>query len=79
VPVYDNAHIPFYICMMLWEHPDIFSKAACVSPALKVSHIDYTKTVREKALPSVPLLIYIDNGNDGLESWRYLELFWGIQ
>jgi predicted alpha/beta superfamily hydrolase len=56
------------ICFMLaWEYSNIFSKAICMSPAFKIQHIDYVKTVlnsKEKR----NVFFYIDNGGIGLES-----------
>ena len=32
---------------MIWEHSDVFSKAACLSPAFKIGNIDYVAPVRD--------------------------------
>ncbi len=50
---------------LAWEYPDVFSKAYCLSPALKVQNIDYVKNVREGGKPDV--VFYLDNGGIGLE------------
>lgn len=50
-----------------WEHPDIFSKAACLSPAFKISDIDFVKTVKDYTGLKKPIKFYIDNGDIGLE------------
>ncbi|MBN1650757.1 MAG: hypothetical protein JW857_05485 [Bacteroidales bacterium] len=50
---------------MAWEYPEVFSKAFCLSPALKVRNIDYVKNVREGGKPDV--VFYLDNGGVGLE------------
>jgi len=50
-----------------WEHPDIFSKAACLSPAFKISDIDFVKTVKAYTGLKKPIKFYIDNGDIGLE------------
>lgn len=53
--------------MLAWEYPTVFSKAICMSPAFKIMHIDYVKTILEsKAKKDV--FFYIDNGGIGLES-----------
>lgn len=53
--------------MMIWEYPDIFSKGACVSPALKISNIDYVSKVKNYSGLKKPINIYIDNGGVGIE------------
>jgi len=50
-----------------WEYPDVFSKAACFSPAFLFSNFDYTKVVKEDKSSKKQLLIYIDNGGVGLD------------
>lgn len=60
--------------MLLWEYPDIFSKAVCMSTAFKISFIDYVKFVDESTEGKRNIFIYIDNGGTGLE----LELQPGI-
>jgi len=53
--------------MLLWEHSEVFSKAACFSPAFKTDYVDYASHVR-KTNTSYPILsLYIDNGGVGLE------------
>ena len=57
--------------MLVWEHPDIFSKAICMSPAFKsLSPVgwDYTQVVRTSNRPKLPIFLYIDNGGIGLDS-----------
>ncbi len=53
--------------MLLWEYPEIFSGAICVSPALKINKIDYVDNVLEYSGVKKPIKIYIDNGGIGLE------------
>jgi predicted alpha/beta superfamily hydrolase len=53
--------------MLLWEYPQIFSKAACFSPALKVGALDYVSRVRQDGKQKMPVKIYLDNGGVGLE------------
>lgn len=53
--------------MMLWEYPDIFSKGACVSPAFKISNIDFVSDVKNYSGLKKPVKIYIDNGGLGID------------
>lgn len=53
--------------MLAWEYPDVFSKAICMSPAFKIMHIDYVKTVLESK-EKKNVFFYIDNGGIGLET-----------
>jgi predicted alpha/beta superfamily hydrolase len=50
-----------------WEYPNVFSKAACFSPAFQLRDIDYTKVVQEDKSSKKNILLYIDNGGVGLE------------
>ncbi|MGE5401243.1 MAG: alpha/beta hydrolase-fold protein [Ignavibacteriales bacterium] len=53
--------------MLAWEHTDVFSKAACLSPAFRIGELNYLPYIsgfRGKK----PVSIYIDNGGLGLES-----------
>ena len=58
--------------MIVWEHPEIFSKAICMSPAFKspsslTMNFDYVKVVKgSKKRDNV--FFYVDNGGVGLES-----------
>jgi predicted alpha/beta superfamily hydrolase len=54
--------------MMLWEYSDIFSKAACFSPAFKVDRFDFVKNVKNFNGKKKVVKIYIDNGGVGLEA-----------
>jgi hypothetical protein len=53
--------------MLLWEHHDIFSKAACLSPVFKNDSlkIDYVQTITTSNEIKRPIQIYIDNGTTG--------------
>lgn len=53
--------------MLAWENPKIFSKAICMSPAFKISSIDYVDDVEDYEGPKKPLTFYIDNGGKELE------------
>lgn len=54
--------------MLVWEHPDVFSRAACLSPAFKIHHIDYVTNVLASPDDSHSRLFYIDNGTVDLEA-----------
>lgn len=54
--------------MLIWQYPEIFSKAICVSPAFKIGDINYVTTVKNYQDEQKPIKIYIDNGEVGLES-----------
>jgi predicted alpha/beta superfamily hydrolase len=53
--------------IITWQYWDVFSKAACLSPAFKVSEFDYVSTVKEDQMAKKPVKFYIDNGGVGLE------------
>lgn len=58
--------------MIVWQHPEIFSKAICMSPAFKNTpsssmNFDYVKVVAESKKRE-NVFFYIDNGGVGLES-----------
>jgi predicted alpha/beta superfamily hydrolase len=54
------------ICV--WNYPNVFSKAACFSPAFLFRDFDYTKVIQDDKSQKKNLLIYIDNGGIGLET-----------
>lgn len=54
--------------MLAWEHPQVFSKAICMSPAFKIMHIDYVKDVQAYTGKKKKLKFYIDNGGIDLEA-----------
>jgi len=58
--------------MIVWEHPDVFSKAICMSPAFKspssiATKWDYVKMVAGSKKRD-HVFFYVDNGGVGLES-----------
>lgn len=53
--------------MAAWERPDIFSKAACLSPAFKIRNYDFVDNVQSYAGDKKKIQLYIDNGGVGLE------------
>lgn len=54
--------------MLLWENPEVFSKAICMSPAFKIARLDYVKTVRRSRSVPQKIRLYIDNGGLDLEA-----------
>jgi len=54
--------------ILLWENPDVFSRAICMSPAFRIDTLDYVQDVKIQRgkLPAVQ--IYIDNGGIDLEN-----------
>ena len=57
-----------FALMCAWEHPEVFSKAACFSPAFKIGNIDYVKNVAADTGPKKDITFYIDNGDTGLDA-----------
>jgi predicted alpha/beta superfamily hydrolase len=53
--------------ILLWEYPEVFSKAACVSPAFKIDRYDYVTEIKNYSGEKKPVKIYIDNGGVGIE------------
>ncbi len=55
--------------MLAWEYPEVFSKAACFSPAFKFENlnINYVDVVKNYKGKKRNLLFYIDNGGINLE------------
>lgn len=57
--------------MLVWEHPDVFSKAICMSPAfrsLSSGGWDYAHVVQTSNKKLQNIFIYIDNGGIDLDS-----------
>ena len=54
--------------MCAWEYPNVFSKAACFSPAFKIANIDYVKNVLEYSGKKKKITLYIDNGGVDLDA-----------
>ena len=53
--------------MLAWNHPDIFSKAFCLSPAFRIGNIDVVSDVTGYSGKKKKLTFYFDNGGIGLE------------
>jgi predicted alpha/beta superfamily hydrolase len=54
--------------MLIWEHPETFSKAACLSPSFHVYDINYIPRVKDYYGTKKPLKIYTDIGSVDLET-----------
>ncbi len=54
--------------VLAWDYPEVFSKAACFSPAFKFRDFNYVNEVEKYNGKKKNLLFYIDNGGVGLES-----------
>lgn len=50
-----------------WEHPEVFSKAACLSPAFKIREYNYVDNVQAYKGDKKKIKLYIDNGSLDLE------------
>lgn len=53
--------------ILAWEYPEVFSKAACLSPAFKIDNINYIAPVLAYYGKQKGISFYIDNGGIGLE------------
>ncbi len=54
--------------MMVWEHSDVFSKAICFSPAFDIADYNFVDNVRNFKGQKKQIKIYINNGNNELDS-----------
>ena len=54
--------------MLAWNYPDVFSKAACFSSALKIHSLNYVDTVINYSGAKKDLKFYFDNGGIGLDA-----------
>ncbi len=54
--------------MMVWEHPEVFSQATCLSPAFQFADIDYVKKVEDYTGKKKQIKIYIDVGTIDLDA-----------
>jgi enterochelin esterase-like enzyme len=54
--------------MLVWEHPDVFSRAMCMSPAFKIEKWDYVGTVLATTHPPRDIRLYMDVGTVELEA-----------
>lgn len=53
---------------LAWYHNDIFSKAACLSPAFKLDQFDILSELKKDTGAKKDISLYIDDGTVGLES-----------
>lgn len=53
---------------LVWSHPQVFSMAACLSPAFLVDSSDMVNTVRLTTSPPDNIKLVILNGTEGLEA-----------
>lgn len=54
--------------ILAWEHPEVFGKAACLSPAFKIwGSIDYVDNVERDRKNPKSIQLYIDNGTRGID------------
>jgi len=54
--------------MIAWRYPEIFSKAACLSPAFKRQELNYVDTIVNYSGKKKNIKFYIDNGGIGIDS-----------
>ncbi|NWF90715.1 MAG: histidine kinase [Ignavibacteriaceae bacterium] len=54
--------------MLAWCYPEVFSMAACFSPAFKVYEYNYVDTVHNYLGNKKNIKLYIDNGGIGIET-----------
>jgi predicted alpha/beta superfamily hydrolase len=54
--------------LFVWWHPEIFSKAGCLSSAFLWNDNKILKEVRHYAGPQKPIRVYLDDGSEGLEA-----------
>lgn len=54
--------------MLAWQHNEVFSKAACFSPAFKIGELDYTGYIKNYKGLKKDLKLYMDNGGVDLDA-----------
>ena len=54
--------------MLAWEHDQVFSMAACISPAFKIGRYNFVDNVESYKGEKKKIKIYIDNGDNELDS-----------
>jgi predicted alpha/beta superfamily hydrolase len=54
--------------IMVWEQSDVFSKAMCFSPAFDIADYNFVDNVKDYKGKKKQLKIYINNGNNELDS-----------
>ncbi len=53
--------------MLAWEHPEVFSMAACYSPSFKYEDFDYVDIIKKKYKKHPGMKLFIQIGTEGLE------------
>ncbi len=53
---------------LAWEHPNVFSKCACVSPAFDINRYNYIPFVQNQDSTKKQIRIYIDLGGKGVDT-----------
>ena len=53
--------------MLIWEHPEVFSMAGCLSPAIKIDSIDYLPHILSYRGKKKQIKVYFDVGGVGSE------------
>jgi len=54
--------------ILVWEHPEVFSKAICFSPAFKIDNYDFVDNIASYKGKKKEIKIYINNGDNELDS-----------
>ena len=54
--------------ILIWDHNEVFSKAACFSPAFKIDNYDFVDNVRSYKGMIKKFKVYIHNGDNELDS-----------
>ncbi len=54
--------------MTIWNCPEVFSKAACLSPAFKIRNLNYVDSIFNYSGSKKDIKIYIDNGGVGIDA-----------
>jgi predicted alpha/beta superfamily hydrolase len=54
--------------LFVWWHPEVFSKAGCLSSAFLWDDNKILKAVRNYSGPKKPIRVYLDDGSEGLEA-----------
>ena len=54
--------------LLVWNYPQVFSQAACLSPAFAYGHINAVSMVENHSATNKSIRIYMDNGGVGLDS-----------
>jgi len=53
--------------MLVWEHPEVFSKGICMSPAFRIESIDYVSAVEATTVKRDDVFLYMDIGGKEIE------------